>query len=92
MSYTPISRKSVRNASTGAAIPPKAPPEDIVPAGGKVVASLTQRVGFFNMAKVMREYQRARNSVVRLNERKARMAANLVGGGISRGQCDGFGE
>ena len=37
-----------------------------------------QKTGYFNMAKVMREYQRAKTAVVRLNA-KGRMVANLVG-------------
>jgi Skp family chaperone for outer membrane proteins len=45
----------------------------------KVVAVVGQRVGFFNMAGVMREYNRAKTAVARLNDRRVRMSANLVG-------------
>ncbi len=38
-----------------------------------------QKTGYFNMAKVMREYRRAQTSVQRLNTRKLRLSANLVG-------------
>ncbi|MCI0704348.1 MAG: OmpH family outer membrane protein [Planctomycetia bacterium] len=38
---------------------------------------VTQKTGYFNMAKVMREYKRAKNSVAELNEEKNRLAVNI---------------
>jgi Skp family chaperone for outer membrane proteins len=52
-------------------VPPK--PEEIK---GTVIG---QKTGYFNMAAVIREYKRARTGVVRLNARRDRMSANLVG-------------
>lgn len=45
----------------------------------KAVVVVGQRTGYFNMAKVMRDYTRAKTSVAQLNERKARMSGNLRG-------------
>ena len=39
----------------------------------------SQKIGFFNMALVMREYKRAQNAVQRLTARKDRMTKNLIG-------------
>jgi len=65
---------------TGAAVPTKAEkaPEP-VKAEAKPGIVLGQKTGYFNMAKVMREYKRAKTSVERLNAKRARMAANLTG-------------
>ena len=38
-----------------------------------------QKTGYFNMAKVMREYRRAKTAVDRLNAQRLRIGANLVG-------------
>lgn len=48
--------------------PPPPPPE--AKAGGS-------KIGFFNMAKVMREYKRAENQVKDLNDQKGRMSIKL---------------
>lgn len=55
------------------------PREQPRPADQKVVAVVGQKIGFFNLPRVMREYRRAKTAVARLNERKDRMTANLVG-------------
>jgi Skp family chaperone for outer membrane proteins len=39
----------------------------------------SQKIGFFNMPKIMREYTRAQTSVHRLTARRDRMAKNLTG-------------
>ena len=66
---------------TGAAVPTKAPkpPADAKADEPKPIVVVGQRTGYFNMAKVMRDYKRAKTAVVRLNARKDRMAANLMG-------------
>jgi hypothetical protein len=45
----------------------------------KVVATLGQNTGYFNMARLMLEYQRAQSAVSRFNVRKDRLSANLAG-------------
>src|SRR5262245_50895156 len=63
---------------TGASVPPPrqlADPQK--PAEIKTVVG--QKTGYFNMARVMREYRRAKTAVDRLNARRDRMGANLVG-------------
>ena len=45
----------------------------------KAVVVVGQRTGYFNIAKVMRDYTRAKTSVTQLNERKARLSGNLRG-------------
>jgi Skp family chaperone for outer membrane proteins len=57
---------------------PVKPAGGIVPAGAKTI-TVGQKFGFFNMAKVMRHYNRATTAVARLNDRKNRMTANLLG-------------
>lgn len=65
---------------TGASVPPS--PRAIVgharPAEIKAPV-LGQKSGYFNMAKVMREYRRAKAGVEELNAKRVRMMANLVG-------------
>lgn len=65
---------------TGAARPAKTakPPADAKEEPKQVVV-VGQRTGYFNMAKVMREYKKAKTAVARLNVRKDRMVANIVG-------------
>lgn len=62
----------------GASIPPKPVLDPVKPQEVKV-ASFGQKTGYFNMAAVMRESQRAKTSVSRLNDRKGRMSSNLIG-------------
>lgn len=63
---------------TGASIPPK--PPVVIAKGDEVKATvLGQKFGYFNMPAVMRDYRRAKVGVAGLNERKNRMAANLIG-------------
>lgn len=64
---------------TGAATPDKAarPPAEAKGEVRQIVVG--QKTGYFNMARVMREYKRARTAVARLNARKDRMVANVVG-------------
>jgi Skp family chaperone for outer membrane proteins len=69
---------------TGAAVPAKTakPPADVradAKADAKPLVVVGQKTGYFNMARVMREYKRAKTAVERLNVRKDRMVANLVG-------------
>jgi Skp family chaperone for outer membrane proteins len=66
---------------TGAAVPAKSakPPEDVKVDAKPPVVVVGQKTGYFNMAKVMRDYKKAKTAVQRLNVRKDRMAANLVG-------------
>ena len=64
---------------TGASVPPPRPvpgPPRHEEIKGTVIG---QKTGYFNMAKVMREYRRAKVAVDRLNARRFRMIANLVG-------------
>jgi Skp family chaperone for outer membrane proteins len=64
---------------TGASVPTKgAKPPEAARADDKPPVVIGQKTGYFNMAKVMREYKRARTSVERLNARKNRLAANLL--------------
>ena len=64
----------------GAAAPSKEarPPAEARAEAAKAVV-VGQKTGYFNMAKVMREYKRAKSGVDGLNVRRQRMAANLVG-------------
>lgn len=64
----------------GAAVPtkPANPPAD-VKAEVKPQVVVGQKTGYFNMAKVMREYKKAKTAVARLNARKNRMSVNLIG-------------
>lgn len=62
---------------TGSSIPPKPAVDLNKPA--EVKAVIGQKTGYFNMAKVMREYRKAQTAVARLNDRKNRMTANLIG-------------
>lgn len=66
---------------TGAAVPTKAPKPPADPKGDdpKQVVVIGQKTGYFNIARVMRESKRAKTAVVRLNARRDRMAANLMG-------------
>jgi len=66
---------------TGAALPTKAakPPADAKADDPRQIVVGGQRTGYFNMARVMRDYKKAKTAVVRLNARKERMAANLMG-------------
>ncbi|MDY3555096.1 OmpH family outer membrane protein [Gemmata sp. JC717] len=65
---------------TGATAPPRPPlPVAARADGGRPPVVLGHKTGYFNMAKVMREYERARTAVVRLETRRGRLAANLVG-------------
>ncbi len=63
---------------TGSTVPPK---PDVIPARfeAKGVTLLGQKTGYFNMAKVMREYKRAINGVAGLHQRRDSMTKNLVG-------------
>jgi hypothetical protein len=45
----------------------------------KTIPITSQKIGFFNMVKVMMESKRALTSLQRLNDRKARLSKNLVG-------------
>jgi Skp family chaperone for outer membrane proteins len=61
---------------TGASAPmvPPAVPARAEPAKNVIVI---QKTGYFNMAKVMIEYSRAKTSVAQLNARRERLAANV---------------
>jgi Skp family chaperone for outer membrane proteins len=65
---------------TGASVPTKGakPPEAVKADAAKAPVVIGQKTGYFNMAKVMRDYKRAKTSVERLNARKNRLAANLL--------------
>jgi Skp family chaperone for outer membrane proteins len=65
----------------GAAVPEKGskPPAEARAELAKPPVVVGQKTGYFNMAKVMRDYRRARTAVARLNARKDRLSANLVG-------------
>jgi Skp family chaperone for outer membrane proteins len=66
---------------TGAAVPykPVRPPAEGKGEDPKQVVVVGQKTGYFNLAKVMREYKRAKTAVTRLNARKDRLTANLIG-------------
>jgi Skp family chaperone for outer membrane proteins len=66
---------------TGAAVPARTarPPEEVKVEVAKPAVVIGQKTGYFNMAKVMREHKKAKTAVERLNARKDRLAANLVG-------------
>ena len=66
---------------TGAAVPAKTakPPADGKADDARQVVVIGQKTGYFNMAKVMREYKKAKTAVARLNGRKDRMVANVMG-------------
>jgi Skp family chaperone for outer membrane proteins len=55
------------------------PPKDSITAGPKSDLRIGQKTGYFNLARVLRESERARTQVSRLNEKRERMAANLIG-------------
>ncbi len=64
----------------GAAVPektPKPPAEPVKADTGKLV--IGQKTGYFNMAKVMRANKRAKASLERLNAKKDRLSANIMG-------------
>jgi Skp family chaperone for outer membrane proteins len=65
----------------GAAVPTKTtrPPTEVKADAEKPPVVVGQRTGYFNMAKVMRESKKAKTAVARLNARKDRMTANLLG-------------
>lgn len=65
---------------TGATVPagPAKGPTDAKSEPAKTVVVVGQKTGFFNMAKVMREYKKAQVGVERLNARRVRAAANLL--------------
>jgi Skp family chaperone for outer membrane proteins len=65
----------------GAAVPDKGarPPAEVKADAGKPAVVVGQKTGYFNMAKVMRDYKRAKTAVERLNARRDRLAANLFG-------------
>jgi Skp family chaperone for outer membrane proteins len=64
---------------TGASVPTRTAkaPEPVKVEGAQAPVAIGQKTGYFNMAKVMREYKRAKTSVERLNKKKTRLAANL---------------
>lgn len=65
---------------TGAAVPTKtARPPNEVKADARPPVAIGPRTGYFNMAKVMRDSRKAKTAVERLNARRERLAANLVG-------------
>lgn len=65
----------------GASVPAKGekPPAAVKAEAARPPVVVGQKTGYFNMAKVMREYKRAKTAVERLGARKDRMVANLVG-------------
>lgn len=65
----------------GASVPDKVarPPAEVKAEVAKPAVVVGQKTGYFNMAKVMREYRRAKTSVERLNARRERLSANVVG-------------
>jgi Skp family chaperone for outer membrane proteins len=65
----------------GAAVPDKGarPPAEVKADAGKPAVVVGQKTGYFNMAKVMRDYKRAKTAVERLNSRRDRLTANLFG-------------
>lgn len=65
---------------TGATAPPKPPLAVEAKADApRPSVVLGQKTGYFNIAKVMREYNRAKSAVIRLEGRRLRAASNLVG-------------
>ena len=66
---------------TGASVPmtDAKPPTEVKVDAAKPVVVVGQKTGYFNMAKVMRECKKAKTAVERLNVRKDRLAANLIG-------------
>lgn len=65
----------------GAAVPEKAakPPEAVKADAAKPPLVVGQKTGYFNMAKVMREYKRAKTSAATLSAHKDRIVVNLNG-------------
>lgn len=55
------------------------PPKEQAVAGPKPDVHIGQKTGYFNLARVLRESERARTQVARLNVKRERMAANLNG-------------
>lgn len=65
---------------TGASVPTKtARPPGEGKADARPPVAIGPRTGYFNMAKVMRDSKKAKTSVERLNARRERLAANLLG-------------
>lgn len=67
---------------TGATAPPArpAPPRAVAAkADTRPPVVLGQKTGYFNMAKVLRESRRAQWNAQRLNDRRARLSANVLG-------------
>lgn len=66
---------------TGAAVPTKVPGPAGDPKGNdpKQLVVIGQKTGYFNIARVMRDSKRAKTAVARLNARRDRMAANILG-------------
>lgn len=57
----------------------KTKPPELVKAEAKNPVVIGQKIGVFNMAKVMRDNKRAKTAVERLNAKKDRLTANLNG-------------
>jgi Skp family chaperone for outer membrane proteins len=66
---------------TGAVVPARTAwaPDEVKVDAAKPPVVIGQKTGYFNMAKVMRECKKAKTAVARLNARKDRMSANLIG-------------
>ena len=65
---------------TGASVPTKtARPPVEAKADARPPVAIGPRTGYFNMAKVMRDSRKAKTALERLNARRERLAANLVG-------------
>lgn len=66
---------------TATAVPTKTakPPADAKADEARQIVVVGQKTGYFNMAKVMREYKKAKTAVTRLTARKDRMVANVMG-------------
>jgi hypothetical protein len=63
----------------GSSVPPRPPTKLPETQELKACATLGQNTGYFNMSKVMSEYQRAQSAVSRIGAQKDRMLANLAG-------------
>ncbi|HSQ54535.1 MAG TPA: OmpH family outer membrane protein [Gemmata sp.] len=63
---------------TGASDVPKASPDAIKTAAVKGPVPVLVKTGYFNMAKVMREYPAAKQKVEKLNEERNRMTAKVA--------------
>jgi Skp family chaperone for outer membrane proteins len=62
---------------TGASAPPRPVAEAAKPEAVKATV-VSQKTGYFNIAKVMKEYKRAQNQVKELNDDRNRMSANVI--------------